>query len=99
MLLYKGNIRVLGTLYATFSMEVEDYQEGQENLSSLNTGGEDDNGWVVRQSGVDPGQEEHDKAGVAKFLILGVATKLCELQPMVSKVMKEQNHGSNSVEA
>ena len=87
---------------------MEDEEEGEEkiknivsrehlkDLSSLNTGGEDYNGWVVRQSGVDPGQGEHDKAGVAKFLILGVPTKLGELQPMVSKVMKEENHGSNS---
>ena len=48
-----------------------------ENLCSLYTGGEDDNCWIVRQSCVDPGQGKHNEAGVAKFLIFGVATKLC----------------------
>ena len=64
--------------------DVEDEEEGEEEvedilgrehlkyLLSLNACGEYDNGWVVGQPGVDPGEGEHHKGGVTDLLVLGI---------------------------
>ena len=68
--------------------DVEDEEEGEEEvedilgrehlkyLLSLNACGEYDNGGVVGQPSVDPGEGEHHKGGVTDLLVLGVPGQL-----------------------
>ena len=68
--------------------DVEDKEEGEEEvediigrehlkyLPSLNACREYDNGGVVGKPGVDPGEGEHHKGGVADLLILCVLGQL-----------------------
>ena len=70
--------------------DVEDEEEGEEEvedivgrehleyLPSLNTCGEYDNGGVVGQPGVHPGEGEHHEGGVTDLLVLGVPARLCK---------------------
>ena len=63
---------------------MEDEEEGKEeveyivggehlkNLAGLNRRGEDNNGGVVGQPGVHPGQGKHDEGGITDLLVLGV---------------------------